>query len=225
MRCASAPSPRSDSVMPLHPRRGEIGALHRPRRPFPAAARRDPRQHPVADPLWPACVLGTASLGLSKIFAEHGTGPQRDARPVRLMCYPHLEGRSYEWDIVAPATTGARPTISGAPHLHQRARPGRRHRLRPALPLPEQRWKPFYLVQPLVAVVFALLFEWGVAIQDLRLGRWLQGRMSRAQVRAEPPPSRTQVWRATSCATTCCSRCWPGRSSCPVPCWAASSPT
>jgi linoleoyl-CoA desaturase len=34
-----------------------------------------------------------------------------------------------------------------------------------------QHWKPFYLGQPLYALLLALLFEWGVAIQELELGR------------------------------------------------------
>ena len=40
----------------------------------------------------------------------------------------------------------------------------------------------------LIVVPFALLFQWGVAIQDVRLGRWLQRRMSAARMYAEARP-------------------------------------
>src|SRR5690606_24197453 len=53
---------------------------------------------------------------------------------------------------------------------------------------PEQRWRPFYLFQPVIAVIFALLFEWGVAIQDLRLGRYFAGRMKKGEMRQQFAP-------------------------------------
>ena len=46
-----------------------------------------------------------------------------------------------------------------------------------------QRWKPFYLGQPLYALLLALLFEWGIAIQELELGRVFAGKMSLEQIR------------------------------------------
>src|SRR5690606_25617812 len=53
---------------------------------------------------------------------------------------------------------------------------------------PEQRWHPLFLTQPLVAVVFALIFEWGIAIQDLRIGRVLKGRMTLRQLWQQARP-------------------------------------
>jgi linoleoyl-CoA desaturase len=53
---------------------------------------------------------------------------------------------------------------------------------------PEQRWHPFFLAQPFVAVVFALLFEWGIAIQDLRIGRVLVGKMTLKQLWKQARP-------------------------------------
>ena len=40
----------------------------------------------------------------------------------------------------------------------------------------------------LLAVVFAVLFEWGIAIQDLRLGRWFAGKLRLAQLREQFRP-------------------------------------
>ena len=133
--------------------------------------------------LWPACVLGTALLGLSKILENMELGHNVMHGQYDWMRDPHLDGRSYEWDIVATGDNW-RKTHNFRHHTYTNVR-GLDDDIGYGLLrlFPEQRWKPFYLVQPLVAVVFALLFEWGVAIQDLRLGRWLQGRMSLAQLR------------------------------------------
>jgi linoleoyl-CoA desaturase len=48
---------------------------------------------------------------------------------------------------------------------------------------PEQRWKPFYRWQPLWVTLQALLFQYAVAIQHLRLDKWYKGRISGAEVR------------------------------------------
>lgn len=47
----------------------------------------------------------------------------------------------------------------------------------------KQRWKPFYLGQPLYAFLLAVLFEWGIAIQELELGKVFAGRMHVDQIR------------------------------------------
>ena len=44
----------------------------------------------------------------------------------------------------------------------------------------------------MIAVVFALLFEWGVAIQDLKLGRWIAGKITQ---RADAQGSSRPVGR------------------------------
>ena len=51
------------------------------------------------------------------------------------------------------------------------------------------------LLQPVIAVVFALLFEWGVAIQDLKLGRWWAGKTSNAQMRKAFKPVGKKMLR------------------------------
>jgi len=60
---------------------------------------------------------------------------------------------------------------------------------------PEQRWRPFFLAQPVVAVVFAILFEWGIAIQDLRLGRWFAGKVTFAKLCKQARPVGRKVAR------------------------------
>jgi linoleoyl-CoA desaturase len=101
---------------------------------------------------------------------------------------PHLDGRTYEWDI-AGTSENWRRSHNFRHHTYTNVR-GMDDDIGYGLLriFPEQRWKPFYLAQPLVAVVFALLFEWGVAIQELRLGRWFAGKMSTAQLREKFRP-------------------------------------
>ena len=46
-----------------------------------------------------------------------------------------------------------------------------------------------YLFQPVYAVLFALLFQWGVAVQDLRLGRVFIGRITLRKLAQEAAPT------------------------------------
>lgn len=48
---------------------------------------------------------------------------------------------------------------------------------------PEQRWKPFYRWQPLWVTLQALLFQYSVAVQHLRLDKVYKGKMSTAELR------------------------------------------
>ena len=46
----------------------------------------------------------------------------------------------------------------------------------------EQRWHPFYLLQPISSLVMALFFEWFIAVHDLEINRILAGKKPWAQV-------------------------------------------
>lgn len=48
---------------------------------------------------------------------------------------------------------------------------------------PAQRWKPFYIGQSIYALLLALLFEWGIAIQELELGRIASGKSKLADIK------------------------------------------
>ena len=60
---------------------------------------------------------------------------------------------------------------------------------------PEQRWKPAYLLQPFYSILFALLFQWGVAIQELRLGLWFKGRVARKKMAEDFAPVGRKIRR------------------------------
>jgi fatty acid desaturase len=140
-------------------------------------------------------VLGTALLALSKILENMTVGHNVIHGQYDWMGDPQLHSRSYEWDIVATSENWKK-THNFRHHTYTNVR-GLDDDIGYGLLriFPEQRWKPFYLLQPPIAVVFCLLFEWGVAIQDLRLGRWLAGKMSFKQLRAQFAPVGRKMGR------------------------------
>jgi linoleoyl-CoA desaturase len=108
---------------------------------------------------------------------------------------PRFEGQRYEWDIAGTAENW-RVTHNFRHHTYTNIR-GMDEDLGYGLLriFPEQRWKPFYLLQPLVSVVFAILFEWGIAAQNLHLGRWFKGRMSSAELGRALRPAAHKIGR------------------------------
>ncbi len=137
---------------------------------------------------WPACIAGTLLLALSKIIENMELGHNVIHGQYDWMGDPQLDGKTYEWDI-AGTSENWRHTHNYRHHTWTNVR-GMDDDIGYGLLrlFPEQRWKPFNLLQPLIAVVFAILFEWGVAIQDLRLGRWFAGKTSRAEMREKFRP-------------------------------------
>ena len=133
--------------------------------------------------LWPACIAGTLLLALSKIIENMELGHNVIHGQYDWMRDPQLDGRTYEWDIAGTSDSWRR-THNHQHHTWTNVR-GMDDDIGYGLLrlFPEQRWKPFYLLQPVIAVVFAILFEWGVAIQDLKLGRWFAGKISHARMR------------------------------------------
>jgi linoleoyl-CoA desaturase len=132
--------------------------------------------------LLPAWIAGALLLGLSKILENMELGHNVIHGQYDWMRDPHLDGRTYEWDI-AGTSENWRKTHNYLHHTYTNVR-GMDDDIGYGLLriFPEQRWKPFYLVQPLVAVVFALLFQWGVAIQELKVGRWFARKTSTAKL-------------------------------------------
>ncbi len=137
---------------------------------------------------WPGCIAGTLLLALSKIIENMELGHNVIHGQYDWMRDPELDGRTYEWDI-AGTSENWRHTHNYRHHTFTNVR-GMDDDIGYGLLrlFPEQRWRPFNLLQPLIAVVFAILFEWGVAIQDLRLGSWFAGKTSRAQMREKFRP-------------------------------------
>ncbi|MDT8998483.1 acyl-CoA desaturase [Paucibacter sp. APW11] len=145
-----------------------------------------------------ACwVLGALTLGLSKILDNMELGHNVIHGQFDWMGDPHFKGKQFEWDIVGTSDNW-RKTHNFRHHTYTNI-----HGLDDDIGygvlrlFPEQRWTPAALLQPLYAIVFALLFQWGVAIQDLRLGRLFGARkqQARAELRRAGVPVLKKIGR------------------------------
>ncbi len=135
--------------------------------------------HSVLIPAW---IAGVALLAISKILENMELAHNVIHGQYDWMGDAQLQGSTYEWDIVGTADNW-RKTHNFRHHTYTNVR-GLDDDIGYGLLriFPEQRWRPFYLMQPVIAVVFALLFEWGIAIQDLKIGRLLAGKMTFKQL-------------------------------------------
>jgi NADPH-dependent stearoyl-CoA 9-desaturase len=127
-------------------------------------------------------LTGAVVLGIAKIIDNMEVGHNVIHGQYDWMNDPSLSGKSYEWDIVGTSEYWRR-THNYRHHTYTNVH-GMDEDLGYGLLrlFPEQRWSPFFLAQPFIAIIFALLFQWGVAIQELRLGRYFMGRMSKQEL-------------------------------------------
>ncbi len=146
--------------------------------------------HSVLVPAW---IAGVLLLGLSKILENMELAHNVIHGQYDWMGDPALQGKTYEWDI-AGTSENWRKTHNFRHHTYTNVR-GLDDDIGYGLLriFPEQRWHPFFLAQPAVAVVFALLFEWGIAIQDLRVGRLLSGKVTLRQLWKQARPVRRKA--------------------------------
>jgi NADPH-dependent stearoyl-CoA 9-desaturase len=133
---------------------------------------------------WPLIALGTLILGSAKILENMEIGHNISHAQWDWLRDPAIQSGSWEWDHVCPSDQwkhshnvkhhtwtnvfGKDADVGGYGLLRL---------------FSNQRWKPFNLGNPLWALLLAILFEWGIAIQELELGRILKGRMSWATIR------------------------------------------
>lgn len=146
--------------------------------------------HSVLVPAW---IAGVLLLALSKILENMELAHNVIHGQYDWMGDPSLQGKNYEWDI-AGTSENWRKTHNFRHHTYTNVR-GLDDDIGYGLLriFPEQRWQPFYLLQPFVAVIFALLFEWGIAIQDLRVGRLLGGKITLGQLWKQARPVRRKA--------------------------------
>jgi fatty acid desaturase len=134
---------------------------------------------------WLLITLGTLSLGFAKIIENMEVAHNVLHAQWDWMKDPQIQSNTWEWNNVCPSdqwmqshnvkhhtwtnVLGKDPDVGyGLLRI-----------------TPRQRWRPFYLGQPLYALLLAILFEWGIAIQELELGRVFGGRMTLDQIRPQ----------------------------------------
>lgn len=141
----------------------------------------------------PAWVLGTGLLGVSKILENMEVGHNVMHGQYDWMNDPKLMGQSYEWDIVGTADNW-RQSHNFQHHTYTNIK-GMDDDIGYGLLrlFPEQRWKKGHLLQPLYSIPFCLFFQWGVAIQNLEIGRVFIGRKTKQQLWEEWKPIQNKV--------------------------------
>ncbi len=141
----------------------------------------------------PAWFLGTALLGTSKILENMELGHNVIHGQYDWMGDPTLNGKTYEWDIVGTSDHW-RKTHNFMHHTYTNIK-GKDEDIGYGVIrlFPEQRWRPFFLGQPIYAVIFALLFQWGIAIQELRLGLLFNGKKTKEQFKEEFEPTKQKM--------------------------------
>lgn len=136
-----------------------------------------------------AWLAGAVILGISKILDNMELGHNVIHGQFDWMGDPQFSGKTFEWDIVGTSDNW-RKTHNFKHHTYTNV-----HGMDDDIGydvlriFPEQKWHPAALLQPLYAVIFALLFQWGVAIQDLRVGRVFIGRITWRQLAREAAPT------------------------------------
>ena len=141
----------------------------------------------------PAWLAGAGLLGFAKIVENMEVAHNVMHGQYDWMNDPTLNAKSYEWDIVGTSANWCKThnymhhTFTNIKGVDDDVGYGLLRLF------PEQRWSPFFLGQPIYAVIFALLFQWGVAIQDLELGKYFKGKKTKQQLALEYAPVRAKI--------------------------------
>jgi len=133
-------------------------------------------------------VLGVISLALAKIIENMEVGHNVMHGQYDWMNDASLNSQTYEWDIVCDGDHW-RHSHNVEHHDHTNII-GKDHDFGYGmLRLTEsQKWTPATLLQPLYYLILAANFQWGVAVHDVKIGRFVKGRMSRAEFRERMRP-------------------------------------
>jgi fatty acid desaturase len=126
----------------------------------------------------PAWLAGVAALSVSKILDNMEIGHNVMHGQYDWTGDPALSGHGFEWDTACPSEQW-RHSHNYMHHTHTNIIGKDRDVGYGILRMSEdQRWNPYYLGNPVYAVLLAVLFEWGVAVHDLEVERLLSGQVS-----------------------------------------------
>jgi len=124
-------------------------------------------------PLWP---LAVASLSVSKILDNMEIGHNVMHGQYDWMGDPGLNSRMYDWDTVCPGEQW-KYSHNYIHHTYTNILGKDRDIGYGILRMDEdQPWKPYYLGNPVYALLLMLFFEWGVALHDLEVENIVAGK-------------------------------------------------
>jgi fatty acid desaturase len=133
----------------------------------------------------PAWIAGVIALSLSKIIDNMEIGHNVLHGQYDWMGDNALNSRDFEWDNV---------TVS---ELWKRSHNVQHHTYTNILGkdrdigygivriTPEQKWNPYYLGNPVYAVLLSIFFQWGVMLHDLEVDQVVSGKRTWAEVSAD----------------------------------------
>jgi len=127
----------------------------------------------------PAWIAGTTLLSLAKILENMELGHNILHGQWDWMRDPDIHSTTWEWDFVTPARSWQHTHND----LHHRWTNvvGKDNDIGYNLLRmdPEQKWTPYNLGNPLYNALLAPVFEWGIAVYDLELVDYKEGRKSK----------------------------------------------
>jgi NADPH-dependent stearoyl-CoA 9-desaturase len=131
------------------------------------------------------CVLGLGALmlGLAKILENMEIGHNVLHAQWDWMNDPDVQSGAWEWDMVCPADQW-KHSHNVVHHTWTNVLGKDRDIGYGMLRMTgQQKWRPFYLIQPLSSVLMAFFFEWFIAFHDLEINRLLAGKKTWAEAR------------------------------------------
>ena len=136
----------------------------------------------------PAWILGTLSLGVSKIIENMELGHNVMHAQYDWMNDPELNGQTYEWDTACTADHW-RQTHNYEHHTYTNVM-GKDHDIGYGVLrlFPEQKWEPRFLANPVMALVLMTLFQHLLALQSLQLEKLLSREKTFAEVKEQAKP-------------------------------------
>jgi len=141
----------------------------------------------------PAWLAGTAMLGVSKILDNMEIGHNIMHGQYDWMRDPTIRGKEFEWDTACPADQW-RHSHNYMHHTHTNIVGMDRDIGYGILRMSEdQKWKPYFLGNPLYAFLLMVLFQYGVALHELESERIASG-----EIRLSDKKEILQeIWRKT----------------------------
>jgi fatty acid desaturase len=126
-------------------------------------------------PAWP---LAVASLSISKILDNMEIGHNVMHGQYDWMGDPGLNSRMYEWDTVCPSEQW-KYSHNYIHHTYTNILGKDRDVGYGILRMDEeQKWKPYYLGNPIYAFLLMTFFQWGVALHDFEVENIVSGKRS-----------------------------------------------
>lgn len=124
---------------------------------------------------WALTALGTAGLATAKVLENMEIGHNVMHGQYDWMADPNLHSAKFEWDTAAPAVNW-KHGHNVLHHTYTNIIGKDRDIGYGILRMTDQeRWTPGALLNPVKAVLLALLFQWGVALHDIEVEKILSG--------------------------------------------------